>query len=87
MRALLELARPQQWTKNLLVFGAPFFSGQITDIHSLDYVTVVFLVFCLLSSATYIFNDWCDLEADRRHPVKCMRPLAAGRVRVAQRWR
>lgn len=82
MNAVLSLIRPRQWAKNLLVFGALFFSGEITRPHSVAHVAVVFLVFCLLSSATYIFNDWRDIEADRVHAVKRFRPLPSGRLPV-----
>jgi 4-hydroxybenzoate polyprenyltransferase len=83
MNAMVSLLRPRQWAKNALVFGALFFSGEITRPASVAHVAVVFVVFCLLSSATYIFNDWRDIEADRLNPTKRERPLAAGTVAVA----
>lgn len=83
MMPALELMRPRQWVKNLLVFGALFFGGEIAHVESLARVAVVFVAFCLLSSAVYILNDWRDMEADRKNPAKRKRPLAAGTISVA----
>lgn len=80
MNAALRLVRPHHWPKNLLVFGALFFSGELNRTELLWQVGIVFVVFCLLSSATYIFNDWRDVKADRRNPSKRKRPLAAGDI-------
>lgn len=71
--------RPHQWTKNLIVFAAPLFSL------TLDGATWVnsflaFALFCGASSGFYLINDLVDIEADRRHPVKCHRPIASGVV-------
>ncbi len=83
MSGFITLIRPQQWAKNLLVFGALFFSGEIAHMAALGRAGIVFLVFCLISSATYIFNDWRDVQADRLNPGKRSRPLAAGTVKTA----
>lgn len=73
--------RPRQWTKNLIVFAAPLFAFEIT-IQSLLGSVLAFLLFCLASSSFYILNDIVDVEADRRHPVKCKRPIASGLVSI-----
>lgn len=81
-RALLVAFRPQQWTKNLLIFAAPLFAF-LTDPQELLRVGGAFLAFCALSSSVYILNDWFDLDSDRRHPIKKSRPLASGQVPVS----
>ena len=82
MRAL----RPQQWTKNALVGAAFFFAYwdrlRITplELRDLDRVIPAAMLFSIVSSGVYIFNDLRDREADRHHPVKRNRPIAAGRI-------
>jgi 4-hydroxybenzoate polyprenyltransferase len=75
---LLRAMRPQQWTKNLLVFAGLIFGEKLTDASAAATATGAFAVFCLLSSAVYLVNDVRDREADRRHPVKAKRPIASG---------
>jgi 4-hydroxybenzoate polyprenyltransferase len=82
-RALLLSVRPHQWTKNLVVLAALAFSKHLFDADALVRAVAAFLVFCALSGATYILNDLVDLEQDRLHPVKRLRPLAAGALPVA----
>src|SRR5439155_27071869 len=79
-RALLRSLRPKQWAKNVLVLAAPGAAGVLTHGHSLARVALAFVVFCMVSSGTYLLNDVRDLEADRRHPTKRHRPIAAGHV-------
>ncbi len=79
----LELMRPQQWTKNLLVFAALLFAAQAHIASQRLLALRTFAAFCLLSSAFYIFNDLRDRESDRAHPRKRNRPLASGRVTPA----
>jgi 4-hydroxybenzoate polyprenyltransferase len=74
----LTCMRPYQWTKNLLVFAALIFSGSLTKPTSIAMSVVAFALFCLLSSAIYVFNDVRDMESDRLHPEKCRRPIAVG---------
>lgn len=79
-RHIITLIRPHQWLKNLFVFMPLFFDRHATD---WDYVwscIVSFVAFCLAASGIYCFNDIHDAEADRRHPVKRMRPVASGAV-------
>jgi 4-hydroxybenzoate polyprenyltransferase len=78
--ALIRLARPRQWVKNVFVVAPLFFTPSAANAHNLGVTAAAFLVFCLLASAIYVFNDWCDCEADRAHPSKCTRPLASGEV-------
>ena len=75
------MLRPHQWTKNLLVFAAPLFDFSF-DGHTLAGSVLAFVLFCLASSSFYIINDIVDVEADRRHPVKSKRPLAAGLITI-----
>ena len=77
---LFKLIRPQQWVKNLFVFVPLFFAGQLFRLDALAYTVVVFVAFCFMSSAVYCYNDIIDADADRRHPVKCHRPIASGAV-------
>ena len=78
LKALLLTLRPEQWIKNLLVFAGVMFGGRLLDVSSLWAAITTFAVFCALSSAVYIFNDIADREADRQHPLKSSRPIAAG---------
>ncbi len=81
---LFKLLRPRQWTKNLALFAAITFSGQLFNLDSLWQVFLGFIAFCLLSSSTYIVNDLLDVHKDRLHPFKRNRPIASGRVSVNQ---
>ncbi|HZS13208.1 MAG TPA: decaprenyl-phosphate phosphoribosyltransferase [Candidatus Dormibacteraeota bacterium] len=79
-RALVRLARPRQWVKNLLVFAAPGAAGVLGHRTPLVHTVLAFVFFCVASSGTYFLNDALDYEADRLHPTKRMRPIAAGLV-------
>jgi len=81
-KALLESLRPQQWVKNGFVFAALIFSRSITDWHRNAKVAAGAMLFCLISSAVYLFNDIRDVAEDRNHPLKKLRPLASGRLGV-----
>jgi 4-hydroxybenzoate polyprenyltransferase len=82
MRALIETMRPGQWTKNFVLFAGLIFAGGLGEETLVLHAVVGFIVFCLLSGATYILNDITDLASDREHPVKRDRPLASGRLPV-----
>src|SRR3989344_3367770 len=73
---ILRLLRPRQWIKNLAIFAAITFSGELFNPLVLDKVLIGFVVLCGLSSATYIINDIFDIKSDRLHPFKKFRPLA-----------
>lgn len=78
--AALRCLRPRQWTKNLLLFAGLVFTSRFTDLNATLRVTGGFLIFCLLSGVIYVLNDLRDIEQDRLHPVKCLRPIACGAV-------
>lgn len=80
LRAAFVSLRPHQWTKNLLVFAALAFSKHLFEADALLRSLVAFVVFCGLSGAVYLVNDVADLERDRLHPRKKLRPLASGRI-------
>jgi len=84
--ALLEELRPKQWTKNLLLFAGVVFSQQAGDPTLLLRAAVGFLAFSLLAGSVYLLNDLKDLAADRIHPRKRRRPIAAGRLPVPVAW-
>lgn len=80
---ILKSARPRQWIKNFAVYAALIFSGFLffDPIDGPPYfltVSLAFLTFCLLTSSVYIINDLMDVTADRAHPFKKKRPIAAG---------
>jgi decaprenyl-phosphate phosphoribosyltransferase len=82
LRALLRTARPKQWTKNVLVVAAPGAAGLLTHLPVLLHTALAFAALCLAASGTYFINDASDIEADRKHPTKCRRPIAAGLISV-----
>ncbi len=79
---LVKALRPRQWVKNVLVLAAPMAAGTdvLTDGATMLRVLIAFVAFCLIASATYLINDALDVEADRNHPTKRFRPIAAGVV-------
>ncbi|SHK46856.1 decaprenyl-phosphate phosphoribosyltransferase [Pseudonocardia thermophila] len=79
---LLRTMRPKQWVKNVLVLAAPFVGGQLFTGRSILQLAVAFVAFSLAASAIYLVNDAKDVEADRVHPKKRWRPIAAGVVPV-----
>jgi decaprenyl-phosphate phosphoribosyltransferase len=80
--AAVRLLRPEQWPKNLFVVTPLFFTPPALSVASVAAAAGGVLCFCLLASAIYIINDCLDREADRIHPTKAKRPLAAGTVSV-----
>ena len=77
---LVRIARPKQWLKNVLVYAAPGAAGVLSHGQAAGRATAAFGVFCLAASGTYFLNDAIDAPADRHHPVKRLRPVAAGQV-------
>jgi 4-hydroxybenzoate polyprenyltransferase len=75
---LIVSLRPDQWTKNLIVFAALIFAVKLLDPAALALASAAFLIFCVLSGCVYLMNDVSDREADRRHPLKRLRPIASG---------
>jgi len=79
---LLLSLRPEQWTKNLFVFAGVIFGGRLLEWQAVLLAAATFAVFCALSGAVYLINDVADRDADRRHPLKSMRPIASGALPV-----
>jgi hypothetical protein len=80
---LLISLRPEQWTKNLIVFAGALFGGQLTSAPAVAAAGGAFAIFCALSGAVYLFNDVADRAADQRHPLKRERPIASGELSPA----
>jgi 4-hydroxybenzoate polyprenyltransferase len=78
--SLFVSLRPDQWTKNLIVFAALIFAVKLLDPAALAYASAAFLIFCALSGAVYLINDVSDREQDRLHPIKRLRPIASGEL-------
>lgn len=84
-RDIVLLLRPHQWVKNLLVLAPPFFGGVLFTGWGMAFIMLfAFLAFSLASSVGYVINDVVDLEADRLHPQKKLRPIASGKVRKVE---
>lgn len=77
---LFKALRPRQWLKNLSLYGAVFFWGTLFNPEPFFAATKAFLIFCGLSSAMYLINDIVDINKDRLHPFKKMRPIASGKL-------
>lgn len=84
MKNLIRLIRPKQWIKNVFVLVPLFFGGLLFNTEALISGVITFLTYSFAASSIYCFNDIVDLEADRRHPVKCHRAIASGAVSVSQ---
>src|SRR5437764_2117863 len=82
-RAVIVALRPRQWSKNGLLFIALAFTLNLQDTALLVRTFAAFVCFCALSSAGYLLNDVLDVEADRQHMTKRLRPIAAGHVPVS----
>lgn len=81
---LCRLIRPKQWIKNTVVLLPIFFGGALLRVEALYAGFITALSFSFISSSIYCLNDIIDLKDDRRHPVKCQRPLASGAISVVQ---
>jgi decaprenyl-phosphate phosphoribosyltransferase len=87
---IVKAVRPRQWVKNVLVLAAPLAAGRspatgnyvLSDLTVLGHVGIAFVAFCLAASGIYLINDAKDVDADRAHPTKRYRPIAAGVVPV-----
>lgn len=82
LTGLIRLMRPRQWTKNAIVYAGIVFDGQLFVLDSFLRVTATFILLCLAASTIYIVNDIADIERDRQHPRKKLRPLPSGQVSV-----
>ena len=79
-RQWLSFIRIHQWSKNILIFAPIILSGQAGSPHAWPTMLMGFLAAGLVASSTYIVNDFLDIDADRSHPTKRLRPLASGRI-------
>src|SRR5215216_6384264 len=82
LKALIKTMRPRQWTKNGFIFFGLIFDRQLFLVEPFFRTVAGFFLFCLISSAVYLFNDIADVEADRNHPEKKSRPIASGKLPV-----
>jgi len=83
LKALIKTMRPRQWTKNGFIFFGLIFDKQLFLVQPFLRTLEGFALFCLVSSAVYLFNDIADVEADRNHPEKKFRPIASGQLPVS----
>ena len=81
LRALLKTMRPKQWVKNGVIFAALVFDHHLLQLRPLLETIAGFVLLCVLSSTVYIINDLADIEKDRQHPRKRLRPLASGALK------
>ena len=86
LQALLKTMRPRQWPKNIFLFAALVFDKQLLILNAFVRTAAGFVLFCLISSAVYIFNDIADIEADREHPEKKNRPIPSGKLSISIAW-
>lgn len=86
MKGLIKLIRPKQWIKNFFVFIPMFFGGSLLDQEDILASIITFFSFSFAASSIYCLNDIIDVEADRRHPVKCRRAIASGLISVPQAY-
>ncbi|HXF63938.1 MAG TPA: decaprenyl-phosphate phosphoribosyltransferase [Caldilineaceae bacterium] len=80
LRGLVRAMRPSQWIKNAIVYAALVFDGKLLDPDLFLRTTFIALCFCLVSSSVYLLNDLVDMENDRQHPRKRLRPLPSGQL-------
>ncbi len=82
LKDIFSSFRPKQWLKNGFIFAALIFDRQLTNLPAVQRTLIGFVIFCLLSSSVYVFNDIFDIKADQKHPVKRNRAIASGRVSI-----
>lgn len=75
-----KAARPSQWIKNFVIYIAILFNGKLFEPKLFWYSTYAFIIFCAISSASYLFNDIVDAPLDQKHPAKRKRPIASGKL-------
>ena len=83
VKDILKIIRLHQWVKNVFVLVPLFFGGSLLDSTDIAASAVTFMAFSFIASSIYCLNDIVDVEDDRRHPKKCRRPIASGRVGIA----
>lgn len=77
----IQIIRPYQWIKNLLVFAPIFFAGRFTEWNLLRLTIETSVIFCAVASLGYVLNDWMDRDQDACHPEKRKRPIPSGRLK------
>jgi 4-hydroxybenzoate polyprenyltransferase len=82
LKAILKAMRPRQWTKNAVIFAALVFDRQLLLPDPFLRTLAGFIIFCILSGVVYIINDIADVDADRNHPKKRLRPIASGQLPI-----
>ena len=82
MRNIFRLTRPQHWIKNAFIFMPIFFAGMMTNLELLTEAALAFMAYSFAASAIYCYNDIIDVEDDRKHSIKRLRPIAAGVISV-----
>ena len=86
LRALLKTMRPKQWAKNIFIFAPLVFDRKLTNVDAVLHTILGAIIFSLIASVVYIINDIADVEADRQHPSKRNRPIAAGKLPISYAW-
>ena len=86
MKKLLKLIRPQQWLKNGFVFIPMFFGGGLLNTDNIVHGIITLFSFSFIASSIYCFNDIIDVDDDRRHPIKCQRPIASGAIGITSAY-
>lgn len=83
---LLRVSRPKQWAKNVYLFAALVFAGQLFNLAALGQTLFAFALFCMASSSVYVLNDIVDRDRDKLHPKKRFRPIPSGQLPVSAAW-
>ena len=86
LKALLKTMRPKQWAKNVFLLAAIVFDRKLTNMDAMLHTIIGVIAFSLVASVVYIINDIADVEADRQHPTKRNRPIAAGKLSITAAW-
>jgi len=86
LSAYLQILRPTHWVKNTFVLAPLLFSREFRDFDQCVKALIATVIFCLISSAVYIFNDLRDRREDQQHPDKKQRPLASGKISAREAW-
>jgi 4-hydroxybenzoate polyprenyltransferase len=84
MKEIIRLLRPHQYIKNVFIFAPLLFAFSFNDVTLIFQSIVAFVLFSLMASSIYIFNDYMDIEEDKKHPQKRLRPLASGAISKAK---
>lgn len=86
LKALFKTMRPKQWAKNAFLLAAIVFDRKLTNTDAMLHTIIGVVVFSFVASVVYIINDIADVEADRQHPTKRNRPIAAGKLSIPAAW-